>query len=227
MSNKFLNMVFAGVLALGFTNIASANYGCCDKEEKSEKIGTYCHKTSGCKDNNRMHKDVVISGEGTMVRDSFGGCVRTRFDVRADKCCGKKHDKYVDITHMEERIIYFDFDKSLLREAEKGKLDILVNTIKENDIKAVKVVGYADRIGTHDYNSKLSQKRAASVKRYLDSKVKLQSNVVELRALGDSNQVKVCDDTNNRAELINCLAPNRRVEVEVDHTEHHVMKKKK
>lgn len=157
-----------------------------------------------------MVKDVVVDMNGKVVHDGFGGCVRTIWDADKDKCGNP-------IAMMDERIIYFDFDKSVLKDSEKSKLDVLAKVLKDHDIKAVKIVGYTDRIGTEAYNDKLSERRAVAVKHYLDSKVKLNSSVVDLRALGEHNQVKACDGVKGHKELISCLAPNRRVEVEVDY----------
>jgi OOP family OmpA-OmpF porin len=78
-------------------------------------------------------------------------------------------------------------------------------------------VGYTDRIGTDEYNYKLSENRANAVKEYLDSQVKLDSSIVEIKWLGKNNLIIKCLDTMSRTELIQCLAPNRRVEVEVDY----------
>lgn len=227
MSNKFLKVVFAGVLALGFTNVALAK-SCCNQEDdevvvRHKHTAHHHHHHHGYGHrHNYMHKDVVISSNGNVVRDSNGGCVRTRYDVGVNKCC---HTKHSDIMHMDERIIYFDFNQSALRDGEKAKLDVLANAIRANDIHAVKVVGYTDRIGNSGYNHKLSHQRADRVRQYLGSKVRLQSNVVSLRGLGESHQVKACNGIRDRGELINCLAPNRRVEVEVDYTVHRRSKK--
>ncbi len=163
--------------------------------------------------------DVVYDGKGGIVRDGFGGCVRTVWIADKEKCNvqHKKSDVISEIMQMDERIIYFDFDKHNLKASEKDKLDVLAGVLKEHKIKAVKIVGYTDRIGTHKYNDHLSKQRAHEVKKYLNSKVKLEKSVVTLRGLGESNQVKACEDVHGRNELIDCLAPNRRVEVEVDY----------
>lgn len=187
--NKLLGIVFTCIMSMGLMLVAPYNTMA-----------------------NTMTKDVVIDSNGGIVRDSFGGCVRTKWDSGVDKC--KTHHL---IMKMDERIIYFDFDKSVLTDTEKGKLDILATVLKEHNIKKVKVVGYTDRIGTNGYNHTLSHKRADAVKHYLGTKVKLESSVVTLRGLGESNQVKACADVKGHNELVTCLAPNRRVEVEVDY----------
>ncbi len=161
------------------------------------------------------YKDVVVSSNGNTVHDSFGNCVRTQWDASHDKC--KSKSVYRDIMAMDERIIYFDFDKFGLKASEKKKLDALAGVLSKHKVDSVKIVGFTDRIGTHNYNDALSRKRANSVKGYLNSKVKLKESIVTLRALGESNQVAACDGDMSRKDLIECLAPNRRAEVEVDY----------
>ncbi len=156
-------------------------------------------------------KDVVVDNMGNIVVDSNGGCVRTMWDAASDKCGGK-----IDIMKMDERIIYFDFDKHNLKSSETAKLEKLAQVLHDNKVTRVKIVGFTDRLGSDKYNLNLSEKRAMAVKGYLDGKVKLDSSPVELRSMGKAHQVKSCENVKGK-ELIKCLAPNRRVEVEVDY----------
>jgi OOP family OmpA-OmpF porin len=81
-------------------------------------------------------------------------------------------------------------------------------------------VGYTDRIGPDAYNLALSQRRAQAVKDYLVSKG-IEPNRIYTEGKGKANPVKQCPDPSakgevrNRTQLIQCLQPNRRVEVEV------------
>jgi OOP family OmpA-OmpF porin len=159
--------------------------------------------------------DAVRDNNGNFVLDESGRCVRTKWETGADPC-GTWVDKYTRIEEMLERLVYFDFDKYNLKSKEKEKLRVLARALREEDVTAVKIVGYTDIIGTEAYNYRLSQRRADSVKNYLDSLVRLDSSIVTVRALGKNNPIKICDASLKRDKLIACLAPNRRVEVEVD-----------
>jgi OOP family OmpA-OmpF porin len=72
--------------------------------------------------------------------------------------------------------------------------------------------GHTDSVGTDAYNQKLSERRAAAVKDYLVKKG-VAANRLEAIGKGEANPVVHCDDE-DRAKLIQCLEPNRRVEVE-------------
>ena len=169
-------------------------------------------------------KDVAVTQDGQKVLSTYGDCVRTKWDADTDKC----HDQAVAhkpqhdhaIMKMKERIVLFDFDKANLKSSETAKLDVLVKALIEHKVKAVKIVGYTDRIGTSQYNQNLSRKRAEAVKHYLKGRVKLDSSLVSLRALGEQDEIESCKGITARLPLIDCLAPNRRVEVEIDYVSH-------
>src|SRR3990172_7710800 len=83
---------------------------------------------------------------------------------------------------------------------------------------AVVVTGHTDRIGSLKYNMKLSERRAVVVKDYLVNKLKVDPKVIfwEGKAFKDPIPVtKFCDNKMKRKQLIECLATNRRVTVEV------------
>ena len=83
---------------------------------------------------------------------------------------------------------------------------------------AVVVTGHTDRIGSLKYNMKLSERRATVVKDYLVNKLSVDPKVIfwEGKAFKDPIPVtKFCDNKMKRKQLIECLAPNRRVTVEI------------
>ena len=93
------------------------------------------------------------------------------------------------------------------------KLDELADVLGRNaQVTSVTISGYTDRLGSETYNMELSQRRADSVKDYLVSKGVASSRLTAV-AKGESNPLVQCTDT-KRADLIKCLEPNRRVEVE-------------
>lgn len=107
----------------------------------------------------------------------------------------------------------FGFDKANLLAEGKAELDQAADKIKANPkITNVIVTGHTDRLGSFDYNQKLSERRAKQVAEYLASKGVDQS-IIASTGRGESVPVIECNNK-NRKELIKCLAPNRRVTVE-------------
>jgi len=169
-----------------------------------------------------INEDAAIDSRGAFIRDSNGNCVRTEWSTNLDPCAPVlakvvKQNIAYKIMGMEERKVFFAFDKADVEDSEKSKLKVIADALKEHNITKVKIVGYTDRIGLEKYNQALSEKRANAVKALLDSLVKLESSLVDIRGLGKSRQLIDCPGIKERDKLIDCLSPNRRVEVEVDY----------
>ena len=66
--------------------------------------------------------------------------------------------------------VNFDFDKANLKPAGRAVLDHFSNDVKRlPGVTDVHVAGHTDSIGSRAYNQGLSERRAASVKTYLES----------------------------------------------------------
>ena len=111
----------------------------------------------------------------------------------------------------------FDFDKSVLKPEGKAALDSeVISKLRDvSKLELVLVTGHTDRIGTQEYNQRLSERRANTVRDYLVSSG-VARDKIETLGMGKTQPIPgvVCDQKNMK-ELIACLAPNRRVEVEV------------
>ncbi|MFT3846301.1 MAG: OmpA family protein [Lacibacter sp.] len=66
--------------------------------------------------------------------------------------------------------VYFDFDKSNLKEPAVNKLDSIYNVLVENPTATIQISGYTDGRGTEEYNKILSDKRAKACADYLIGK---------------------------------------------------------
>lgn len=160
-----------------------------------------------------VYQDHAIDKSGKPIMDARGNCVYTKWEAKNDTCGAKRMLKL----SREERTIYFDFNKASIKQSEKGKLSALVKAVKgAKEVESVDVVGHADMIGNSAYNQSLSRKRAEAVKAYL-TRGGVKTRKVDLRALGETKSVTKCDNTLPRAELIACLAEDRRVEVELNY----------
>jgi OOP family OmpA-OmpF porin len=114
--------------------------------------------------------------------------------------------------------VLFDFNKSSLKPAAATALDaaqVEINNLGLAD-SAIQVNGYTDRLGKDAYNLKLSQRRAETVANYMVSKGTNPASITAV-GYGKANPVtgNTCDAVKGRKALIACLAPDRRVEVQV------------
>jgi peptidoglycan-associated lipoprotein len=63
--------------------------------------------------------------------------------------------------------VYFDFDKSFIRDDAKAAMKANADWLKANPNAKVRIEGNCDERGTIEYNQALGQRRAASAKKYL------------------------------------------------------------
>ena len=116
--------------------------------------------------------------------------------------------------------VLFAFNKAELTSAGEQKLDELAQSAKGTDVDKVVLTGHADRIGSEDYNQKLSEDRAQAVADYLASKGVERSHL-QVEAKGKSEPItgNQCDklgpENNKNQKLIACLQPDRRVDAEL------------
>jgi len=63
--------------------------------------------------------------------------------------------------------IYFDFDKSNIREDQRSRIEKNAAYLRENPGVKVRIEGNCDERGTNEYNMALGERRALSAKKYL------------------------------------------------------------
>jgi outer membrane protein OmpA-like peptidoglycan-associated protein len=104
-------------------------------------------------------------------------------------------------------------DITALLPSGKAQLNALVASLQRvKGMHQLNISGYTDRLGSDTYNQKLSLQRAMTVRAYLIKRgVTLP---VTVSGRGKANPVVECRQT-KRSELVKCLAPNRRVEIDV------------
>jgi OOP family OmpA-OmpF porin len=111
----------------------------------------------------------------------------------------------------------FDFDKAVLKPEGKAAIDteVLSKLANVSKLELILVTGHTDPIGTQQYNQKLSERRADAVRNYLVSKG-VAKDKIETLGMGKTQPVPglVCHQKERKA-LIECLQPDRRVDVEV------------
>ncbi len=103
-----------------------------------------------------------------------------------------------------ENAVRFDFNKSTLTTQARANLDKLVSVFKEYPDTNIVVYGYTDNKGSVEYNLKLSQERANSVKNYLISKGLVASRFTTT-GMGIADPIESNDTDAGRSK-------NRRVE---------------
>jgi OOP family OmpA-OmpF porin len=104
--------------------------------------------------------------------------------------------------------VNFDFDKDTLRPDAEAILAEAVSILQKYPQLKVEVAGHTDSVGTDQYNQGLSERRAATVYKYLTDNGVTADRLVGPNGFGESRPI----DTNDTAEG---RARNRRTELNV------------
>jgi OOP family OmpA-OmpF porin len=115
----------------------------------------------------------------------------------------------------------FGSAKSTVRPEGQAELDTFSSQLGGTTYDSISVEGHADRMGSSEYNQTLSNARAASVKDYLVVNGKIDPAKISASGMSEGRPVTAladCSDRLPRAQLIECLQPDRRVEIEVTGT---------
>lgn len=97
---------------------------------------------------------------------------------------GTEEDEFTYRGVAELPPIYFEFDRFSVPAKERSKLDGVVKWMKEHADKRVLVEGHCDWRGTAEYNLGLGDRRAASVRRYLET-LGIDTKRLEIVSKGD------------------------------------------
>ena len=109
--------------------------------------------------------------------------------------------------------VFFRFDSYDLNTAMSNmSLNDMTNAIKQSGSTRIVVRGYADPMGTSQYNQRLSERRTSVIVNYLVSSG-INPNSIITDAKGATEQYKVCNTENIQTNRKDCLAPNRRVNI--------------
>lgn len=174
----------------------------------------------------------VEQSAGSVVRTGYGDCVHTqRWSIpnaiaECDPEIVAERDRKTDVAAVEvvmvtmrnpvrlETDTLFDFDSDVLRDSGKAALDDLLGTLTAEALqeRKLQIRGYADKIGDAEYNQALSERRATAVRDYLVSRGMVPS-FISMQGFGETDPVVDCSGKRGDA-LIECLAPNRRTEIE-------------
>ncbi len=104
------------------------------------------------------------------------------------------------------KTIYFDFDKSFVRDDAKAVMKANAEWLKANPKAKVRIEGNCDERGTIEYNQALGQRRAASAKKYLTD-LGVSGKRISLISYGKEKPVckestEDCWQMNRKADLV-------------------------
>lgn len=162
---------------------------------------------------------------GGVIGGVAGGMIGNKMDKQARKISetlpGAQVERVgegIKLT-LGENSIRFDTNKSTLTPTAKANLDKLVPVFNEYPDTNIQIYGYTDSSGADDYNLKLSDQRAASVRSYLTGKG-LANSRFTTTGLGEADPIASNETAEGKSQ-------NRRVEFAITANEKMVQEAKK
>lgn len=114
--------------------------------------------------------------------------------------------------------VLFSFNGSTLNDITPQGRQQLERLARElaavKNITRIEISAFTDRIGSDSYNMALSQRRALAIQSLM-VRSGIDANVIQARGLGKSKPPLSQCGPMSKAELIQCTAPDRRVEIQV------------
>lgn len=106
-------------------------------------------------------------------------------------------------------------DFQSMRNEGQSQLSAIANKLLNTpNIGKIIISGHADQLGDIQGNLQISKQRAQTIRTYLVGKG-VPAELIDAQGEGSRKPLVNCDMQQPRAELIKCLEPNRRVEIEV------------
>ncbi|MDB5210688.1 MAG: ompA family protein, partial [Sediminibacterium sp.] len=103
--------------------------------------------------------------------------------------------------------VLFKFDEKELKPEFAGKLDSLIDKIKNKTFKRIEILGHTDSLGNDQYNQRLSLGRAETVKKYLMNHLHYSADIIVTKAFAatvpvSSNATSAGRQKNRRVEIV-------------------------
>lgn len=111
--------------------------------------------------------------------------------------------------YCESLDIEFDIDKADIRPQYHDEVAKVGNFMKSNSTTTAVIEGYADEVGSEDYNMKLSQRRAESVVNYLENNFGIDPSRLSAKGYGKTRPI--ADNSTNAGKQ-----KNRRIDAIID-----------
>ncbi|HET9930446.1 MAG TPA: OmpA family protein [Polyangiaceae bacterium] len=116
---------------------------------------------------------------------------------------GCPKNQLVIVTDCEVKItqqVHFEFNKDKIRPESFGLLDAVVDVLAKNPAIKVEIQGHTDNVGSARYNKDLSNRRAASVRKYL---VSHGVSPDRLTSMGYGMERPIVENTTDRNRQLN------------------------
>jgi outer membrane protein OmpA-like peptidoglycan-associated protein len=193
------------------TALLTAGCSISPKTAKKQADQTAAGNFTGATKSKELRK-LALKGAG--INTLSYGSVGAYMDFQEAKLRKRLRRSGVSITRSGNNIILtmpgkitFDFGSANLKSAYYEVLNSVASVLKDYDKTYIDVYGHTDSIGSHNYNNKLSNRRANCVAEYI---VAQGCNALRFSIQGFGETKPIASNTNPSGR-----AQNRRVEIEI------------
>lgn len=96
--------------------------------------------------------------------------------------------------------VYFGSNKSRIKNNTKSQIDSLIFSLDTSETYLIEISGFADSIGTFEYNYELANERTKSITSYVQT-LRNKSVIVKQYVYGETSVQQELDDKNRRVEI--------------------------
>lgn len=218
-----MKLKLAGFFALSMLLVLSS-VGCATKKYARNRVNermTPLEQRAGSLEETSRRNTQDIGQLGTDVTDVRGRADRAQSQAdtalaRAGEANTRANSTDQSLNDLRTNIdkygvqntasVNFKFDSYQLTPEAKAALDQLAAQIKDRENFILEIEGFADAVGSDQYNNQLTQRRAAAVQRYLAEQYNIP--LFRMRMLGFGEVRPVADNHTRDGR-----AQNRRVEI--------------
>ncbi len=114
--------------------------------------------------------------------------------------------RWADASVFAANTIFFDYDKSVVKSSEIGKLQPVIAALKASPQNMLLIEGHCDERGTEEYNRALGERRALAIRERL-AKSGIAANRIRTMSFGEDKPASLGHDEaawakNRRGELV-------------------------
>lgn len=177
----------------------------------------------GCKKNRQNVTPLPGYGSRTVGgSDKLSGPIEPQTPIRIDdpvntkigggpQLGGPRIDWREDRGTFQAQTVYFEFDKSNIKQSEVSKLEAIASQFKGMTGAALRIEGHCDERGTEEYNRSLGERRALAAREFL-VRLGVDPNLIETISHGEDKPAELGHDEaawskNRRAEFVLLTPP--------------------
>jgi outer membrane protein OmpA-like peptidoglycan-associated protein len=204
-NHKTIALALVAALAVGSSGCASMN-----KTQSGAAVGAVGGAAGGAiigKATGNTARGAII---GAVVGGAAGAIIGHKMDQRAKEleqipgATVERVGEGIQVTF--DSGLLFDFDSDTIKGDARDNLNLLADNLAKYGDSELMIVGHTDSKGTDEYNYDLSERRAASARRYLAQQG--VTRTIKTLGRGETEPVASNDSEEGRAK-------NRRVEVAI------------